>query len=232
MPATFAVCFIGSSFPIPGDSFTQAGPSQVVLDVVTTITPQFWDLKEVALFLTAPNVLDANLALGLYVKVGNGEWQYRGCVHNSHPSEAMPLVWPDIPSSVSEVLPGSVLVGECRVHVQKHACLANLLQRTLCDCCSLCRCVSRASQRTVGERECQDGSTRGLCEEGRVQPLPIHGVVQQQSSRRSAGCAWKCDRPVVHTLPREVPQGSGLSRTTRYASMSLCKHGQDHLYLL
>ena len=112
MPASFAVCFIGSSFPIPGDSFAQAGPSQVVLDVVTTITPQFWDLKEVALFLTAPNVLDPNLALGLYVKVGNGEWEYRGCVHNSHPSEAMPLVWPDIPSSASEVLPGSVLVGE------------------------------------------------------------------------------------------------------------------------
>lgn len=116
MSAPFAVCFIGSSFPIPGDSFTQAGANQLVLDVVSSITPRFWDLKEVALFLTAPNVLDSHLALGLYVKVGNGEWQYRGCVHNSHPSEAMPLVWPDVPVNASEVTPGSVLVGEWPSH--------------------------------------------------------------------------------------------------------------------
>jgi protein Hikeshi len=112
MPAPFAVCFIGHSYPIPGDFFTAAGPAQVVLDVVTSVTPQFWNLKEVALFLTTPNALDQSLALGLYVKIANGDWQYRGCVHAGHPSEAMPLVWPDIPEGVTQAPPGSVLVGE------------------------------------------------------------------------------------------------------------------------
>lgn len=122
MPAPFAVCFIGHSFPIPGDSFTPAGPTQVVLDVVTAITPQFWNLKEVALFLTAPNALDAHLGLGMYVKIGNGDWLYRGCVHAAHPSEAMPLVWPEVPEGITEVAPGTVLVGELS---QEHGTTCN-----------------------------------------------------------------------------------------------------------
>ena len=111
MSAPFAVCFIGSSYPIPGDQFTAAGPSQLVLDVVAKVNPQFWELKEVALFLTAPSVLDVGTGLGLYIKVGAGEWQYRGCVHGQHPSEAMPLVWPEIPPGVTGGPPGGVLIG-------------------------------------------------------------------------------------------------------------------------
>lgn len=111
MPAPFAVCFIGHSYPIPGETFTSAGPRQAVLDVVSTVTPQFWNLKEVALFLTTPGALDPTLGLGLYIKVANGEWQYRGCVHGSHPSEAMPLVWPEIPEGVVQGTPGAVLIG-------------------------------------------------------------------------------------------------------------------------
>jgi hypothetical protein len=122
MSAPFAVCFIGCSFPIPGEQFTCAGPNQFVLDVVSLVKPQFWDLKEVALFLTTPNVLDATMALGLYIKVGTGEWQYRGCVHAGHPSEAMPLVWPEVPVGVTEVPAGSVLVGVTRIRVR--ACTA------------------------------------------------------------------------------------------------------------
>lgn len=52
---------------------------------------QYWELKEVALFLTAPNTLDPSLALGLYLQCGSSGWLYRGCVHNGHPSEVMPL---------------------------------------------------------------------------------------------------------------------------------------------
>lgn len=48
-------------------------------------------LAQVALFLTAPGTLDPSLALGLYVKCGTSDWLYRGCVHNGHPSEVMPL---------------------------------------------------------------------------------------------------------------------------------------------
>lgn len=65
-----------------------------VLDVCASVTPSYPDLKEVALFLTAPGTLDAQAALGLYVRcgaAGGGEWAYRGCVHNGHPSEVIPL---------------------------------------------------------------------------------------------------------------------------------------------
>ena len=62
-----------------------------VLDVCVSVLPSYWDLKEVSLFLMAPNRLDSAAALGLYVKVGPSDWLYRGCVHNGHPTEVMPL---------------------------------------------------------------------------------------------------------------------------------------------
>lgn len=62
-----------------------------MLDVCSTVNPNYWDLKEIALFLTAPNTLDAASALGVYVKCGSSDWIYRGCVHAGHPSEVMPL---------------------------------------------------------------------------------------------------------------------------------------------
>lgn len=66
-------------------------PGQV-LDVCTAVRPDYWELKEVSLFLAAP--IDASAAVGLYVKAGGSEWLYRGCVHNGRPSEVMPLQWP------------------------------------------------------------------------------------------------------------------------------------------
>jgi len=62
--------------------------------VCTLVKPEYWELKEVSLFLLAANSLPADAALGLYVKAGPSEWLYRGCVHNGHPSEVMPLQWP------------------------------------------------------------------------------------------------------------------------------------------
>lgn len=62
-----------------------------MLDVVATVSPEYWELKEAVLFLTTPGSLPANAALGLYVKAGPSEWLYRGAVHGAHPSEAMPL---------------------------------------------------------------------------------------------------------------------------------------------
>ena len=47
--------------------------------------------QEVSLFLMQPQTLDPSAAVGLYVKLGAGEWLYRGCVHNGHPTEVMPL---------------------------------------------------------------------------------------------------------------------------------------------
>lgn len=46
-----------------------------VLDVIGTVTPSYADLKEVSLFLTAPNVLPPEMALALYVSIGaRGGW--------------------------------------------------------------------------------------------------------------------------------------------------------------
>ena len=45
-----------------------------VLDVGATVTRNYAELKEVALFLTTPNVLPPGQALGLYISV-SGEWQ-------------------------------------------------------------------------------------------------------------------------------------------------------------
>jgi hypothetical protein len=87
----FGTFFVGNSFPITSANLTQVDPTHWVLDVCSLVRPDYWELKEVALFLVAPNTLDPAAALGLYVKAGPSEWLYRGCVHNGHPSEVMPL---------------------------------------------------------------------------------------------------------------------------------------------
>lgn len=64
-----------------------------MLDVGSTVTPQYESLKEVALFLVGPKSLpNPELALGLYISVGGQEWQYRGFVSTGHPTEASALL--------------------------------------------------------------------------------------------------------------------------------------------
>jgi hypothetical protein len=67
------------------------GAHAQVLDVCTAVQPNYWCLKEISMFLMAPNSLDPAMGLGLYLKIGPSEWLYRGCVHNAHPTEVMPL---------------------------------------------------------------------------------------------------------------------------------------------
>ena len=63
-------------------------PLWQVLDVGAVVTKDYEKLKEVTLFLTGPGSLpDPNLALGLYISLGGQEWQFRGFVSASHPSE-------------------------------------------------------------------------------------------------------------------------------------------------
>jgi hypothetical protein len=114
------VCFPGHSYPITAEHWARVDETHWVLDVCTMVRPQYWEVKEVreaaeqlaaarpewrhtalttmaarspqvTLFLCAPNTLAPDLALGLYVKCGDSQWLYRGCVHAGHPSEAMPL---------------------------------------------------------------------------------------------------------------------------------------------
>jgi len=92
-------------------SFTRVDVTHWVLDVCTTISPQYQDLKEACLFLTQPGILDPSMAVELYVRCGNGEWIYRGCVHCAHPSETLPLQWPTPESGVLPQGPGAVQIG-------------------------------------------------------------------------------------------------------------------------
>ncbi len=67
--SVFAVTFIGKSPMIPGAGFSQVDATHWVLDVVSAVTPDYRDLKEIALFLTQ-TALPPDAALGLYVSVG------------------------------------------------------------------------------------------------------------------------------------------------------------------
>lgn len=59
-----------------------------MLDVGSTVTPDYQKLKEVCLFVTSPATLpDPSFALGLYISLGGQEWQFRGYVSVEHPSE-------------------------------------------------------------------------------------------------------------------------------------------------
>lgn len=84
---------------------------QQVLDVLSTVG-DYHQLKEVAFFLLAPNVLPPEAALGLYISVGGGDWLYRGFVSSHCPSAVMPLSWPE-QSPVNQALlgPGAVQIG-------------------------------------------------------------------------------------------------------------------------
>lgn len=90
----FGICFIGKSFPIADHSFVRVDPSHWVFDV-SSVSPNYRELQEVSLFLAQSGTLDPSLALGLYISIGGAEWQYRGYVSNSQPSEVMPLQWPE-----------------------------------------------------------------------------------------------------------------------------------------
>lgn len=129
----FGICFVGRSFPISDSSFVRVDPShwvsmpastvlngvhlhtvnhfpaQQVFDVCT-VTPNYKDLQEISLFLAQSGTLDPSLALGLYISVGGAEWQYRGYVSNSRPSEVMPLQWPE-PDQPVTVGPGTIQLG-------------------------------------------------------------------------------------------------------------------------
>ncbi|KAK9835875.1 hypothetical protein WJX74_009968 [Apatococcus lobatus] len=121
--SAFAVSFVGTSFPITNQAFKQVDPTHWVLDVAVGVTPDYRSLKEVMLFMERPiPELSDTSALGLYLSLGGQSWQYRGFVSNQHPSEVMPLQWPEVgPTFVLQ--PGAVQLG---VSIEP---LAELLQK-------------------------------------------------------------------------------------------------------
>ncbi|KAK9842081.1 hypothetical protein WJX81_007612 [Elliptochloris bilobata] len=100
----FGALFIGHSFPIADSSFVRVDATHWVFDVGAVGPQSVLALKEVAVFLTQP-LPDAASALGVYVSVGGVEWHFRGYVANSHPSEVMPLQWPE-PEQCRRLAPG------------------------------------------------------------------------------------------------------------------------------
>lgn len=77
---------------------------------VSQVTSNYKDLQEVSLFLAQSGALDQSLALGLYISIGGAEWQYRGYVSSSQPSEVMPLSWPEQDQPVA-VGTGTIQLG-------------------------------------------------------------------------------------------------------------------------
>ena len=94
-PPPFAVIFTGESYPITQAAFTPApAPGRWLLDVAA-VTPAWRSLKDVTLVLATPGALPPGAALALYVSLGGDAWQYRGAVTAAHPSDAVPLAWPE-----------------------------------------------------------------------------------------------------------------------------------------
>lgn len=103
--------------------------------MAAAVTPDYTALKEVALFLPQPNLLPPDSALGLFISVANA-WQvldplmpdflitafrfrpiqevalqWRGYVSNAHPSEVMPLLWPEVTGNPAALAPGTIQLG-------------------------------------------------------------------------------------------------------------------------
>ena len=74
----FGCVFVGHSFLIDSSCFVQTSPTNWVLHVTTSVTPNYLELKEVSLFLTRPDCLPPQAALGVYVSTGGTDWAYRG----------------------------------------------------------------------------------------------------------------------------------------------------------
>lgn len=109
----FSLCFLGSSFPIPSTSFTQVDATHSALDCFTALGPApLAKLKDVCLFLNAPNTISPDAALALYIKLGDSDWAYRGCVHGAQPSSAMSLSWPISEDQQSiPLVPSAAMIG-------------------------------------------------------------------------------------------------------------------------
>lgn len=104
--STFGVFFSGKTCLIGDSVFRQVDPTHFVLDVTSTLAGiPHTDLKELAIFLTRPNALPPDAALAMYVSVGGALWSFRGYISNSHPSDVLPLSWPE-PSSDAPAQPG------------------------------------------------------------------------------------------------------------------------------
>ncbi|PRW61209.1 OPI10-like protein [Chlorella sorokiniana] len=50
--------------------------------------------------------LGARATAALYVSIGGADWSYRGYVSNSHPSDVLPLSWPEPDANTQQQLAG------------------------------------------------------------------------------------------------------------------------------
>jgi hypothetical protein len=127
-PPPFAVIFAASpvGYPIQSSAFLPTAPGRWTLDVAA-VTPAWRSLKEVVITLTAPGGLPQGAALALYVAVGGAGWEYRGAVSGAHPSDVLPLAWPDGAPGGGAAL-GVALEAEEEVASREGAKLASRLE--------------------------------------------------------------------------------------------------------
>lgn len=110
-PSPFAVVFLGHAYPVPSSAFQQISMTNWVLDIITSVTPNYQTLKDCCLMLTAPGLLNDDMALGLYVKCGtypSSEWLYRGMISNFKPSDCFALQWAELHEAARS---GAVQIG-------------------------------------------------------------------------------------------------------------------------
>jgi protein Hikeshi len=112
--SVFSVLFVGKTSAIPdAQGFKQVDPTHWLMDVGSLAGTAWQDLKEVALFLARPDALPPGAALALYVSVGNSTaWAFRGFLSQAHPSDVLPLSWPQPPEGAPpQPPPGYVQLG-------------------------------------------------------------------------------------------------------------------------
>ena len=90
----FGIIFIKRSFVITSDSFTQVDATHWVLDLTALVGQSFVDVRDVCIFVPDANLLPQDAGLSLHVRAGRSEWEYRGHVSNTTPSDVFPTAWP------------------------------------------------------------------------------------------------------------------------------------------
>lgn len=93
----FAIFFSGKSCLIGDNAFTQVDPTHYVLDLASfgASLPPPSELHDVGIMLLKPNALPPDAAVSLYVSTGGSNWSFRGYISDTHPSDVLPLSWPD-----------------------------------------------------------------------------------------------------------------------------------------
>lgn len=89
----FGVALLGATSPLGPESFSKVGERGWALELSGPMGAGVEAAREAAIFLL-PGQLGPEWALALYVQCGSSDWEFRGCVTQSKPSDSFPVSWP------------------------------------------------------------------------------------------------------------------------------------------